>query len=323
MKKISCLFFSFFLALSVKVTAGTVTIIFNEVSIIDCEFTFIPYCYGDQEKCEITYFNSNGRWERYYCKVPFPEFLFHEKITEATLSVFKIRDSLSETGQSFSLAVNRLTEPMTEFYERTPGDNITPPAHDILNIYAVSDTFAGDFEGRIDLKIDTLVQGWLNEEYANNGFLIRMFNEGNPGFSQRIIICQSSFENEEKRPILKITGPELPDTLIRVLPTPVRFKSDDYEQSYFLAQNYPNPFNPYTTIEYTVLHKSYVSLAVYDLLGRKVTDLVNEVKSAGSYKIRFNGYRISSGVYLYKLTVKPADRNTIVSSKIKKLILVK
>ncbi len=323
MKNISCFVFYLFLFINVPVIPGTVTIIFDDDYVIDCEFSFIPFCYGDREECEITYFESNGRWERYYCKIPFPDFILRRHITSATLSVFKIRDSLSSTGQSFRLAVNRLSEPMTEIYERTAGDNITPPAHYISPVYAVSDTVAGDFEGRIDLRIDTLVQGWLNEEYANNGFLIRMYNEGDPGFSQRIIICQSSFENEEKRPILKITGPELPDTLIRVLPTPVRFKSDGYDKSYFLAQNYPNPFNPYTTIEYTVPHNSYVSLAVYDILGRKVKDLVNEVKSAGKYEIRLSGYGIPSGVYFYKLTVRTADRNMILSSKIKKLILVK
>ena len=323
MNKIYRLVFSILIIYNIPLIAGTVTIIFNDDSIVDCEFTFIPFCYGDREKCGITYFSSNGRWERYYCKVPFPEFLFHRQITEATLSVFKIRDSLSDTGQSFRLAVNRLSEPMTEFYERTPGDNIAPPAHYFSPVYAVSDTLKGDFEGWIDLSIDSLVQGWLNEEFVNNGFLIRMFNEGDSGFSQRIIICESSFEDEEKRPVLRISGPELPDTLIRVLPTPVIFKYDSYEQSYILAQNYPNPFNPYTTIEYTLPQNSFVSLAVYDVLGRKVTDLVNEVKSAGTHKIRFNGYGISSGVYFYKLTAQPADRNTIISSKIKKLILVK
>ena len=69
-----------------------------------------------------------------------------------------------------------------------------------------------------------------------------------------------------------------------------------------LSQNYPNPFNPTTTINYQLPKMSYVTLRVYDILGRLVTTLVNDTKKAGYYSVEFNAASFSSGIYLYKLT---------------------
>jgi Glycoside hydrolase family 44/Secretion system C-terminal sorting domain len=74
--------------------------------------------------------------------------------------------------------------------------------------------------------------------------------------------------------------------------TPLRFT---------LEQNYPNPFNPTTVVRYQVSGNSNVRLAVYDLLGREVALLVNERKAPGSYSVRFDGSRLASGMYLYRL----------------------
>lgn len=68
-----------------------------------------------------------------------------------------------------------------------------------------------------------------------------------------------------------------------------------------LEQNYPNPFNPSTTIEYSLNKESWVSLKVYDILGREVAELVNEFKKNGNYKINFNAKGLSSGIYIYTL----------------------
>jgi hypothetical protein len=75
-----------------------------------------------------------------------------------------------------------------------------------------------------------------------------------------------------------------------------------------LAQNYPNPCNPHSEIRYQVSAFGHVKLAVYDLLGREVTVLVEERKGPGSYTATFDGTGLSSGVYLCRLTAGGAVR---------------
>ncbi len=72
-------------------------------------------------------------------------------------------------------------------------------------------------------------------------------------------------------------------------------------EKFSLSQNYPNPFNPNTKINYELQITNYVSLKVYDVLGKEVIVLVNEKQNAGSYEIDFDGSNLSSGVYFYKL----------------------
>ena len=83
-----------------------------------------------------------------------------------------------------------------------------------------------------------------------------------------------------------------------------------------LRQNYPNPFNPNTTISYVLPAKNYVTLKIYNVLGREVSILVNEKQSAGSYKVKWYGSNYSSGVYFYKLTAG-------YFTETKKMILIK
>jgi photosystem II stability/assembly factor-like uncharacterized protein len=71
--------------------------------------------------------------------------------------------------------------------------------------------------------------------------------------------------------------------------------------NYSISQNYPNPFNPSTTIDYSIPKSSFVNLSVYDILGRRVSTLVNEEKTVGSYKVNFNEINLPSGIYFYKI----------------------
>ena len=72
-------------------------------------------------------------------------------------------------------------------------------------------------------------------------------------------------------------------------------------ETFQLEQNYPNPFNPSTKIKFVIPQSSFVKLKVYDLLGRQITALVNEMKLPGEYQVEFNGNSLSSGIYFYKL----------------------
>jgi len=78
-------------------------------------------------------------------------------------------------------------------------------------------------------------------------------------------------------------------------------------KEFLLQQNYPNPFNPSTSIQYAISSTQFVTLKVYDLLGREVATLVNEEKPAGSYNAQFtiNNTQLSSGIYFYRLQVYP------------------
>ena len=84
---------------------------------------------------------------------------------------------------------------------------------------------------------------------------------------------------------------------------------------YALSPNYPNPFNPVTTIQFSIppdpgtgpdrtdlVHGHATSLRVYDLLGREVATLVNEMKQPGTYTVQFDASGLTSGVYFYKLS---------------------
>lgn len=78
-------------------------------------------------------------------------------------------------------------------------------------------------------------------------------------------------------------------------------ESDVLPNSFVLQQNFPNPFNPTTTIAYQISQTSPVSIKVYDLIGREVAVLVDEVKEPGSYQVNFDSEHLSSGVYFYKM----------------------
>jgi polygalacturonase len=82
----------------------------------------------------------------------------------------------------------------------------------------------------------------------------------------------------------------------------VEFGQNKWPESLLLMQNYPNPFNPFTRIEFRVLEKTHVKLKVYDILGNLVSTLVDEIKSAGHYSVRFDGSNLSSGIYVYRLS---------------------
>jgi hypothetical protein len=70
---------------------------------------------------------------------------------------------------------------------------------------------------------------------------------------------------------------------------------------YSLSQNYPNPFNPVTKINYALPKTGHVTMKIYDVTGREIQTLVNDIKQAGNYTVDFNGANLSSGVYFYKI----------------------
>ena len=92
--------------------------------------------------------------------------------------------------------------------------------------------------------------------------------------------------------------------LIEWLSIPVSVEEEESEMmpaSFELYQNYPNPFNPSTVIKFQVPNSSHVSIKVYDLIGREVAVLVDDIKEQGVYEINFDSKNLASGIYFYKM----------------------
>lgn len=93
-------------------------------------------------------------------------------------------------------------------------------------------------------------------------------------------------------------------------------EGNNIPSEYKLYQNFPNPFNPVTRINYDISKRGFVNLRIYDILGREVKSLVNEIKSIGSYSIDYNASGLASGIYFYRL-----ECNGFVSTK--RMLLIK
>jgi hypothetical protein len=166
-----------------------------------------------------------------------------------------------------------------------------------------------------DIAIDNLLNIYvIGQRYSNSDFTTIKYNTAG---SFQWAIHYNGLSNSQDVPVavgvdpngnVFSTGNSLDFTtgydiaIIKYIQTPTAV-DDEIENliSFSLEQNYPNPFNPSTNIQYTISSNQFVKLKVYDLLGREVATLVNEEKSAGSYKVEFDASHLSSGIYFYKL----------------------
>jgi hypothetical protein len=98
--------------------------------------------------------------------------------------------------------------------------------------------------------------------------------------------------------------------------TAVHNEASHISSSFTLEQNYPNPFNPSTSISFDLPSKSFVSLKVFDLIGKEVATIVSEEMPAGSYTKQWNAANMPSGVYFYRL-----QAGTFIETK--KLVLLR
>ena len=98
--------------------------------------------------------------------------------------------------------------------------------------------------------------------------------------------------------------------------TSVKLNESELPSSYSLSQNYPNPFNPSTIISYALTNDGYASIIVYNALGKEIITLVNEIKKAGYYSVKFDATGLAAGVYFYRI-----ESANYVS--VKKMILLK
>ncbi|MGB5289333.1 MAG: T9SS type A sorting domain-containing protein [Ignavibacteriaceae bacterium] len=123
---------------------------------------------------------------------------------------------------------------------------------------------------------------------------LHVFTDQTSIATAHVQIQVGTFRNPEDRIILNFTTTTDPT---------VGVNETNILNSYYLYQNYPNPFNPSTMINYKVGEPGLVLLKIYNILGVEVATLVNEQKNSGNYSIDFNAADLSSGVYLYSLSI--------------------
>ncbi len=98
----------------------------------------------------------------------------------------------------------------------------------------------------------------------------------------------------------------------------------DVPKEYLLTQNYPNPFNPTTKIDYQLPSESNVTIELYNIAGERVATLLNQEQAPGYYSVEVNSaqFRLSSGVYIYRMTaVSMKDSKSY--TQLKKMVLLK
>ncbi|MBI9031834.1 T9SS type A sorting domain-containing protein [bacterium] len=165
----------------------------------------------------------------------------------------------------------------------------------------------------------------LIEEYVydENNYLIRVdksqINNNIVEDSGYTLITNDGSGNQIREDSFSIED-EITSYLTRDFLSIVSNSDSDLVPAYNL-RNYPNPFNPQTTISFNILKAGFVSLTVYNILGQKVTSLINAFKETGDHQIVWkglddNGHDVASGVYLYRIQVGK-------ESKTKKMILMK
>jgi len=161
---------------------------------------------------------------------------------------------------------------------------------DFLRGYVINNISNGSDQFYVQMIIDTVETG--DDEYMMSGvYSDNALPEGDAplGYKTKVF-----FENSSNTPT---TGNQIP-------------------KNYDLSQNYPNPFNPVTKINFSIPKSGFVTLKVYDITGREIKVLVNEMKQSGYYTVDFNGAGFASGVYFYR--IQSSDFTSV-----KRMVLVK
>ena len=304
------IFLMFILSFFNSTFAGTVIIQYGDDVVIDCEMSHWEsggggyFCYGDNTWSEITYFNSNRRWERYYYKIPIPIICTEAPAESVVLKIYKKNVYSPYSNQDVTFSVNKLIENLDSTFESLYG-RYQAPLHNLLNI-DTSLTLDSKYEGWINFDITELFNDWAFKKQENLGLVVKMLNE-NSATQQRIFVCQSLYHDKSKWPKIELFAPFLPDTLITS-----EGQATDVSRNYidipekFRLSNFPNPFNSSTTIHYEIPFNCEVNVYIFNLNGHTVRKFEQGIQTAGLYSIIWDGtnskgIQITSGTYIYAI----------------------
>ena len=157
---------------------------------------------------------------------------------------------------------------------------------DSANVYVTGDGYPLYF---VTIKYNsTGIQQWVSKDIVGGGRSIAVDGSFN------VFVTGYNMGTGTGSDYATIKNPQIISTIKQI--------SSEIPEQFNLSQNYPNPFNPVTNLEFEISDLGFVSLKVYDIIGKEVATLVNEKLSPGKYKVEFDGCGLTSGVYFYRIT---------------------
>lgn len=144
-------------------------------------------------------------------------------------------------------------------------------------------------------------QGNILRDYCITNALGNFSITNLPSGDYQVIADRLGYIGAQQNAVITISNQDNINFSLIPLFVGIHLISDILPVKFNLYQNYPNPFNPVTNIKFDVPKSSFVTIKIYNVLGKEVAVLLNEIKSAGSYAIDFDASHISSGVYFYRI----------------------
>lgn len=254
---------------------------------------------------------------------------FSQKGTETTAYKYGARLVSSNTASGTAVIFNQLVSGVNYIkYFRALNGNFANPSGQSALVTFLKTTSGVDVASRRGINsfyysyvywgtggdslrmvyLNPLASGSLVNGKLNHNVLLTATISPKPGF--RNVSSDSCFA------LFNLSGPQQVWAAYGCTGTVTGINDPIIPSDYSLSQNYPNPFNPTTTVEFSIPKSGLVTLKIYDVLGKEVGVVVNEVKNAGSYRVDINASNLTSGVYFYKLEAGDF-------SQIKKMMLLK